>query len=435
MGWIVGIRSTRTTPVLLEARGGDVREVSAVDADLDISDRPKIKRTRVFEVDLAAFERLSVLEAKAVVATMGIPEPVANTQSFWVLRDGSRRIFVPSQVFIHALLGKTRAHRSALFSPARYQLLATLVEGDSGLTVSFPAPFEKRSPERAVGLVPTILWTSTYDSAMRMHSSVLRYAMNRRFDLDLPRARATVAFAGEEVQGGNMLVTSMRLAAVEPLEPPMPHAEGLVPTRFTFAVIAHTRLKSSRQRGPKELSADPTLSSGRFATPLEDSEWESLRDVMLSRCTFKRRIGQIEREKVNIILRKLSTGAPWATAATSVAQAKRAWAYFDFLRANGLWDVIRAFVLESRGSQPREEVDVAVGVARTLSAESDAQFQPEQIRYLRTRVAKVSQARFGALLGVSGALVSLWERGAWSPKGAAADRLRLLASEGVQALE
>ena len=58
---------------------------------------------------------------------------------------------------------------------------------------------------------------------------------------------------------------------------------------------------------------------------------------------------------------------------------------------------------------------------------------PDQIRRIRTR-EKASQAVFARYLNVTTGLVSQWERGQKSPRGASLKLLTLVAKKGLQAV-
>lgn len=58
---------------------------------------------------------------------------------------------------------------------------------------------------------------------------------------------------------------------------------------------------------------------------------------------------------------------------------------------------------------------------------------PEQIRRIRTR-EKASQAVFARYLNVTTGLVSQWERGRKTPRGASLKLLTLVAKKGLQAV-
>lgn len=425
MGWIVGVKNTGAELSLVESRDGAVIEVSARDADLDIEVLGRTRRTRFIPVDLEAFNLLDDAKARDLLVGLHCPESVAEVQSLFVFQDVSRAIVVPSQVVIRALAGTSRAHRSALLIPSGFQLMANIADAPDGPAVVYPKFFEGKSPGRCGGLSPTILWTSAYPSARRMHASVLRHALNGRFDIDLPKARVTISFSGTELPDGTLLATRIHVAAIEPLEPPMKHMEK-APTKFAFAEVDRRRLRTGTPadapKGPRDVGKDPELADARFAMPLTDVEWDAVREAIASHRPHKRRLGHREREKVNLIVRKLCIGQPWTVLTGSAARAQLVRRYFEDLKANGSWLEVKRLVVTSRGLPLEDQL-------ATADDERSAELQ-----HLRTQVVRMTQQAFAALLGVSSSEVSRWERGIKRPQGPVAQKVRLLALGGIEAL-
>lgn len=428
MGWIVGIQSTGATLALVVAGDKDTRLVRAVDASLEGDRVDGKRRTRFMTIDLGDFTRLDSAEARSIAQSVGIPQPVADVQSFYCVEHAGRRIVVPSQMLIYSLVGGTRAHRSALLSPAGFQTLSVLTVTEGTLGVTYPAYFEKKPPDRSTGLTQTILWTGAYPSARRMHSSVLRHALAGRFDLDLAKAKVTMSFSGLDLGDGALLAVKIRLATIEPLEQPMPHAIGVVQARFDFTVVDERRLLkgtgSVGPKGPKGSGVEADLADGRYATALTDAEWDQVRSVLSRHRAYNWQLGARERDKIDIILRKLSTGVPWTQVAGSVSRAQLVQRYFRDIEANGSWTEVKDWLLQARGP-----VD---GASRDVSTAQDK--GPAGLRRIRTSIAKMTQPEFAALLQVSARTVSGWERGEREPKGEVARRLRLLLLGGVEAL-
>lgn len=442
MGWIVGVGGMGGAALSLveaEAEADGTRAIFAMDALLDAHVAHGKRRTRFITIDLADFTRLDMRQAAAFAQSAGIPLAVVQAQSLYSVEHASRKVIVPSQVLVHAFVGSTRAHRSALLSPAGFQLLACLTVNDGELGVTYPSHFEKKSPERSGGLTQTILWTGAYPSARRMHSSVLRHALEGRFDIDLPKAKATMSFMGAYLDNGTMLATRITLAVVEPLEPPMAHAVGVVKPKFEFAVVGQRRLVkgtvNTGPRGPKGSGLEVELADAPYAAALGDEEWEQVRSSLLRHRSYDRQLGAREREKVDLILRKLSTGLPWTQVAGSVSRAQLVQRFFKDLEDNGGWAEVKRYLLAARGGDRRER-GYGSGHPRKGAQPDDAlDLDSTQILFVRQKMARMTQVEFAELLGVSSRTITDWERGIRSPKGAAARRLRIVATQGVGALE
>lgn len=436
MGWIVGVRNTGAAPRLVEWSSDGTREVSAVEASL-LVDAKSRKYSRYVECDLADLKRLDVDEAREIAALAGIHEDVARAQSFWVLAVGSRKLFVPAQVLIQALVGMYRLQREAMFSPVGYQLKTVLVEERDGLRAKLSSSRTTRTLDDTPELAVSILWTSCYPSARKMHASVLRYALNGRFDIELPRARLTMSFVGQELGHCSVLATRLSIAAIVPLEAPMDHAAGKVPAKFVIRdvdQISPARRKSSwdksARRGPQDGGYDADIRDARFRTPLSDEEWHSVRHVLFKHASRMRLHEARARGKVDLILLKRSTGDSWQSVASSSITKTTLESYFSHLVLTGKWELLRAHVVKARGGR------AATRRSRTSrSGKDDAAPTAEQLRALRIQRLSMTKKAFACALGVSATTVSAWENGEKPPKPNMLAMLRVLEARGLDGLE
>jgi len=435
MGWIVGVRNTGAAPRLLEWTSGGTRELSVADASLPLDDKNK-RYSKYVECDLADFRRLDIDEAKAVTAVAGVPEGVAYTQSLWVINDGSRNIFVPSQVFIHALAASYNIQRSALFAPTGYQLISVLYETEGRLKVTFPTSRVWGRPEAVHELTENVVWTSSFASARRMHSSVLRHALDGRFDIELPRARMTMCFVGQESTSNTFLATRISIASIEPLEAPMAHAMGLVPQRFVLKDADNfTGPRRAGERKPgaplgkRDGGFDADIFDARFHAPLSEEEWEVVSEIFSKHRGRMLGPGPITRQRIDTILRKRSSGASWVSLTASLGERSVLMRYFATLVKNGCWEAVRAYLVKARGGKATPRSTARQGSIRPAAADSDVAIIAARLTALRVEHLKMSTPRLATLLRVSPKTITAWERGRKPPSPAVAQRLAAIAAE------
>ncbi|MGM9481832.1 hypothetical protein ACS5PN_11670 [Roseateles sp. NT4] len=435
MGWIVGIRNTGAAPRLFEWNNGNLRDVGAEDASLLVDARGRY--SRYTECALADFKRLDADSAAGIAELAGIPSEVARIQSFWLLTAGKRKVFVTSQTLIQALVGTYRQQRAAMFSPAGYQLMSYLVEERGELRPSFVGGRKKRTLDDIPELAAAILWSCTYPSARRMQASVLRHALDGRFDIELAQARVLLSFVGHELGADSLLATRISIAAIEPLESPEVHAAGKVPGRFVIREveeISPERRKSSwvkaAPRGPQDLGYDADIRDDRFSTPLTDEEWQAVRGMLFK---HPRRLQLHEasaRSKVDLILLKRSTGATWRSVTASTKEKMVVEGYFSRLMAAGTWEPVRAHLVKARGgpANARKTRAARSGVAPLAPA-------ADQIRALRIQRLNMTTKELASVLRVSAASVMGWESGQRVPTPKVAAMLRVLDAKGVDGLD
>ena len=145
-------------------------------------------------------------------------------------------------------------------------------------------------------------------------------------------------------------------------------------------------------------------------------------------------LGAREREKIDIILRKFSTGAQWTQAAGSVSRAGLVQRFFKDLEKNGSWPEVKGLLVALRGTGAGDIASDSAGAAHVEPAHTPGRFSAEDIRIIRTRIAKMTQVEFAALLGVGERTLVGWELGERSPRGAVARRLRMVELGGAEAL-
>lgn len=434
MGWIVEVRYTGKALRLVEWNNGGRREVSAEDACLLVDSAGRY--SRYTECDLADFKRLDADSAAAVAELAGMPPEVARVQSFWVLAAGNRKVFVTSQVLIQALVAAYRQQQAAMFAPTGYQLMTYLVEDAGWLRASFIGGRKKRTLDDIPDLAALILWLCTYPSAKKMQASVLRHALERRFDIDLAHARVTMCFVGQEMGGDSLLATRISIAAIEPLEAPLAHATGKVPSRFVIREvddISPERRKSSwvkaAPRGPQDLGYDADIRDDRFRTPMTDEEWQAVRG-MLFKHPKRLQLHEVNtRSKVDLILLKRSTRATWRSVTASVKEKMVVEGYFSRLKAAGTWEPVRAHLIKARGGPANAHEPRVAGSRRSMTAPA-----AEQIRALRVQRLNMTMKDFAAAVGASVSTVMGWESGQKSPPPKAAALLRVLEAKGVDGL-
>lgn len=429
MGWIVGVRNTGAAPRLLEWTSAGTREVSAVDASLPLDEKQK-RYSRYFEHDLADFRRLSVDEAMAVAEMVGAPREAAHAQSFWVLQEESRNIYVPAQVLIHALAGAYYIQRAAMFAPTGYQQVSVLVEDGDGLKVHFPLIRGYRL-QRSTELTAAVLWASCFPSAQRMQTSVLRHALNGRLDIELPKARLTMSFVGLESVADSFLATRISLAVIEPLEEPLPHSLGLVPRRLIVKdadnIHCTRRRGTARKGGPlgtRDQGFDADINNARFATPLSDEEWEGVRGILSRHRGKMRQPNELARWRLDLILRKRSTGIYWTDLGVSDDDRTSMGKYLTKLQQSGAWDAVRAHLVTVRGGPAP-----ASNNRPSQAKPSGATFDHERLLALRIHLMKMPIRRLATSLRVSVHTIQDWERGLKPPTPRVAQRLASLAAE------
>lgn len=436
MGWIVGVEGGNSPLKLVEVIDGSRRSVAPVDSSLQVPQPSgRSRRTCYFAVDTASMKRMSFDKARELVAALGLPVDIEEVQSFFAFEQAHRRFVIASQVLIHALLGTSTATRSALFSPAGYESHAQLVEADGALGVDSWSSFDGKPLTRFEGFSENALWSGCYRSAKQMVSSVLREALHGRFDIDLPAAKLTMCFNGVDLPDGRLFISRAYRAIVEPLEPPMSHARGLVPESFIYAKVESSSVFKGEaavgRRGAWSDESDGELAHERFAAPLSETEWDAVRPVLEAHMNRPRQLGQREWDKVNLILRKQSTGKHWTKIASSACQAELVRLYFSFLKRNGSWVELKKYLRQARPGpaevQPPED-----------EASDSVSYSPRHLKSLRIDVAKMTQAQLAELLGVTVRNWSKWENGRSAPTRKAGRKalqlLRLLELGGVEAL-
>jgi len=295
---------------------------------------------RRYEIDLA---ELTWVDSRQLLE-LGVPQAATECQSFFSFQRRGETHLIASQTLILGLLGNSKLFRQHLLVPNGL-CSASFVQdiGESHLEAQLTERFtEDESLSRRVR--GTIIWAHCFESASRMAGSVFRHAIDGRFDLDLPSARAYVGMTLQRVMRSTVLVRSICVNAIFPTEPTMLHAQGRVKTPIRLG---------SRPIGPhgvEPISPD-VVPSYQGSWHLRDMERDVVQSILANSVGHQRDWESTFR-RLGVAFTKFGRGVPWAEVCGS-AEACRMQSFMRALAKAGRWERICDAVTAMRSASMR----------------------------------------------------------------------------------
>jgi hypothetical protein len=176
-----------------------------------------------------------------------------------------------------------------------------------------------------------------------MWRSAYRLAEQGRLGIDLPKATARLVLSGPR-ESGKRLATHVTLMGIDANEAPFAE-HPVTTTQFTLHAGQHGW---SGGRKPKEhLQVRIPLNSEGTAC-LTDSEWEKIGALTPPHHIIGNARKLAQRELIDGVLTKLSTGLPWRTVAYPCGTYTNVSLLYRRMKADGRWERLEQFLRTAR---------------------------------------------------------------------------------------
>lgn len=247
-----------------------------------------------------------------------------NQHDVFAFRCGSYDILVPALLFIKALFPPSSKTFEFLFNPAGLSQACTPIQQNGTADVVFNSA-KLRNLQGGQNKTDVFRWASFYPSAKRAWASVYQFATQGRCSITLPNAEATIAFAGQLIEG-KLFVSSMTVNSIRALDTPYEWA-GAQPAEIVF-------------RRDRVSSLGPALRieglpKGEAGWTMSDSEWNAVAHL------FPPTPGGLSLDRrravLDAIVEKLSTGTGWKLANWRAGVPTGVANYYQVCLRNGRW--------------------------------------------------------------------------------------------------
>jgi hypothetical protein len=267
MRWVSGIVREPDGQLKLQVQldATEVHLESVVDWKTDSQRTPSFE-ARGVDID---FKDVRRVDLRRYVEGLGETWLSINAQSGFEVAAGGKRILIPSQLMIMSLFGSAMALRSCLMAPliANAWLTGSVSRGKA-------TEYERRNWVGNRSAFERGEWIGANRSVCAAFGSVYRYALDGRFDMNLPSGVGTFELQGE-VDGGPVLVTRMTSLAFLSREVVEDSSSNQINCHYFF----------DRRSDPMALvHKTPTLDDKRLrfdkAAKMTDRQWQGAKAVL-----------------------------------------------------------------------------------------------------------------------------------------------------------
>lgn len=339
--WIEAIERVGTdlVPVVIDARGSrqhaSLRQLR--------STLPSPSGAKSIALNQVSLGRLQLTDASAYLAALGLPRECRRAHEVYCLEQEGRCLHIPTAVLLSAFISRLAHVGDGLLRAGSLdQTVGALVRDDK-----VDLEYHWRGGLAAAGREPEVhkrfLWLTCFPSARRLWNSIYLHACEGRLGMTPPNARISGKAYTFRRADGACFVSRIAIHEIEPLEKPLPFAEGVAELAYRFdakrsASAANIRSHLDQAEGKRQGDISP----GPDGWALTDDEW---REIVSHLKSLGRRCPSTARAHLDVSLHKHGTGTKWAD--ISGRSSSNSGAYSRWL-VDGRWDEVKTVLRRLR---------------------------------------------------------------------------------------